>query len=118
MQSIITRYTGPTNTRGSRIIARSTGGIRRTYPIRNDLTNDANHKGAAHSLAMELAWSGEWVGGAYNDKGDQIWVRWWEDKRDNFSVPDASIEAVHTLSHAALLAAAREGIALGEDDGE
>lgn len=85
MQSIITQYAGPTNTRGSRIIARSTSGIRRSYPVDNAKSIDENHKNAALTFAIEFGWNGHYVGGAYNDKGAQIWVREWYDRRDSFN---------------------------------
>lgn len=88
MQSIITKYIGPGNVRGSRIVAKATGGIRRTYPLNNAQSVDGNHKDAAAKLARELGWSGQWIGGAYDDKGAQVFVRRWHDNRDTFTVEE------------------------------
>lgn len=90
MQSIITKYHGPGNVRGARISATATGGIGRYYPYDHAVTADCNHRFAAIRLAEELNWSGHWVGGVLNDKGAEIWVREWEDKRDSFDVADPS----------------------------
>lgn len=86
MQSIITKYFGPGNVRGSRVQAKATGGISRFYSWDDSLSSDQNHKNAAENLAKELGWSGRWVAGAYNDKGAEVWVRLWHDGRDQFTV--------------------------------
>lgn len=86
MQSIITKYHGPRNVRGSRVSATATGGLRRTYTWNDAKSADDNHKDAAAKLAQEFGWSGKWHGGAYNDKGAQIFVRQWHDERDSFTV--------------------------------
>lgn len=86
MQSIITKYHGPGNVRGSRIVATATGGLRRSYSIDNAMSIDENHKEAAAKFAREFDWSGEWIGGAYDDKDAQVFVRRWHDNRDTFTV--------------------------------
>ncbi len=63
MQTISTRYIGPSNTRGSRIIATTSGGIRKVYPYQHDMDIDGNHTGAAWRLAESLGWHGNWQGG-------------------------------------------------------
>lgn len=89
MQSIITKYLGPGNVRGSRISVKATGGVRRSYHVDNAMSVDANHIAAAQRFARELGWSGEWIGGAYDDKGAQIFVRRWHDDRDSFIVAES-----------------------------
>lgn len=86
MQSIITRYRGPTNSRSARLLAITTGGIRKVFHYDHAKSTGENHKAAAKGLAQHLNWPGEYIGGAYDDKGAEIWVRQWEDKRDNFTL--------------------------------
>ena len=61
-QAIITKYLGPTNTRGARVVAKCQAG----YIIMSwycDLDVDENHNVAAKALATKLGWVGRWVGG-------------------------------------------------------
>lgn len=60
-QGIETRYLGPTNHRGPRILARCEA-KRITIPWDDGLDVRANHEGAARALCDALGWSGEWVG--------------------------------------------------------
>ena len=56
MQAILTKYHGPTNTRGSRIsAAASAGKIFVEYDHALDL--EGNHRAAAGALAVKLKWS-------------------------------------------------------------
>lgn len=66
-QSISTKYVGPTNFRGSRIIATSASGHRVTVDYAHEMNVEMNHRSAAHKLAADLSWTGEWVGGATKD---------------------------------------------------
>lgn len=88
MQSIITKYYGPTNTRAGRIMAWTTGNPGTKYPFawQYELSADANHKHVAENIARKLRWDGQWHGGAYDDKGAQIWVRQWDDNHESFTV--------------------------------
>lgn len=88
MQSIITKYHGPTVKGPSRISATSTSGIRKYFSYGHDRTDDQLHRDAAKAFAEAMEWSGTYHGGAYNDKGAQIWVRAWHDNRDSFTVAD------------------------------
>jgi hypothetical protein len=64
MQSIYTKYTGPTNTRGSRIRATTSGGAGSvSVPYDHALDTDENHDEAAKKLAAKLGWEGEMVRG-------------------------------------------------------
>lgn len=64
MQSITTKYLGPSGTPGARIAAKTTSGIRKLFPYDHELSDDANHKQAAYMLADSLSWQGSWVEGA------------------------------------------------------
>jgi len=57
-QAIETRYVGPTNSRGSRIIARAAAG-RLTVHWDYVLNPEMNHQRAADLLARKLGWVGE-----------------------------------------------------------
>ena len=66
-QALCTRYAGPTNHRGARLIVRTEGGIRRTVPWDHALGVYENHAAAALAVATELGWHGRWVGGSTPD---------------------------------------------------
>jgi len=55
MQAISTKYVGPTNYRGSRIIA-SCEALRRTFAWNYALGVEENHRAAALALVAELGW--------------------------------------------------------------
>jgi hypothetical protein len=74
MQSIITKYIGPGNVRGSRLSVRATGGCSLMLHWRDELNNEENHREGAMALARKYGWHGTWTAGAYNDKGATIWV--------------------------------------------
>lgn len=60
-QAINTKYFGPTNTRGSKIIATSASGHRHTMACAYE---NHEHIRAAQALAEKLGWQGRWAGGA------------------------------------------------------
>jgi len=84
-QAIITRYHGPTNTRGARISATSGCGIKVSIPYPDDVTglgtwpagrralNDLRHFRAVEALCNKMGWSGKLINGGL-DKGQQVWV--------------------------------------------
>jgi len=72
-QAIVTKYHGPTNTRGSRISAQSAGG-RVSVSYDHELTSGQNHAKAAATLAAKLGWSGRMVGGGSPDSTGSIFV--------------------------------------------
>jgi hypothetical protein len=75
MKTIITKYLGATNHRGSRIKATTSSGISKTVSYDDELNAIPNHKRAVHKLNEQLNWSGEMVQGSPNDTGDSyIWV--------------------------------------------
>lgn len=63
MQSIETKYVSPTNTRGAKIKAVSSGGESITIPISYDLDTEQNHAAAAKALKDKLNWKGKMIGG-------------------------------------------------------
>lgn len=70
MQSIRTRYHGPSNTRGSRISAQCEAG--RIYvPYNHALMLEQNHMEAARQLIAKLGWPGDFAGGCFD--GDYYW---------------------------------------------
>jgi hypothetical protein len=64
MQCIQTKFLGPTNHRGSRIVATATHGskITRAYDYALDVEN--NHKAVANALCLQLDWPTIKAGGA------------------------------------------------------
>lgn len=71
MQAIRTRYYGPTNTRGSRIVAKCEGGSV-TVPFNYSLDHEGNHRKAAELLLTRLGWQAVYNGGQFAD--DYYWV--------------------------------------------
>jgi len=74
MQTIITKYLGPTNHRGSRIKARqsaSYAGTPKSITIDWDysLSTEQNHRAAAMAFAAKMNWAGDWVGGDNGSTG-------------------------------------------------
>ena len=63
MQTISTKYYGPTNTKGSRIVAKTASGKRFTQDYLHSLNADENHWLAAQGLAQKLQWSGTMIQG-------------------------------------------------------
>jgi len=72
MQTIITKYLGPTDTLGSRISATSTSGQRIVVSRDYSLTTDHNHAKAAIALCRKLDWIGTLQGG--DTKTGVAWV--------------------------------------------
>jgi len=68
MQTISTKYYGPTNIRGSRIVAKTASGKRFTQDYLHSLNADENHWLAAQGLARWLKWSGTMIQGS-TEKG-------------------------------------------------
>ena len=66
-QAIVTRYYGPTDHRGSRVIARACAGSA-TVPWDHALDCEANHTAAAQALADKLGWKGKLIGGGLPDE--------------------------------------------------
>jgi len=65
-QAVTTRYAGPTDHRGARIIVRSQA-KRIAVSWDDALDVAANHERAALMLIAQLGWAGHWAGGALPD---------------------------------------------------
>lgn len=77
-KAIHTKYAGPTNTRGSRIIARCCGAsVSRGYS--HDLNADGNHTMAAKALVEKQGWTGLYVGGGNPDGRGYCYVHMSDD---------------------------------------
>lgn len=65
-QAITTRFLGPTNSRGARIVAKCEA---RRVTVAWDYTANitTNHAKACHALASRLGWEGDWFGGGTAD---------------------------------------------------
>lgn len=64
MKAIETRYVGPTNTRGARIIASDSDGNRITIGYPHELNSEDAHRAAAEKLRESMQWKGELVSGS------------------------------------------------------
>lgn len=67
MKAIITKYKGPTNTRGSRIYAHDGDGNRVSIPYPYELSGEEVHKAAAVALCNKMGWSTDLLGGGLKD---------------------------------------------------
>lgn len=66
MQAVVTRYVGPTNTRGSRVSVRCDA-ARMLVPWQCDLGSEENHATAILRMLLRLDWCGNWVLGGLPD---------------------------------------------------
>jgi hypothetical protein len=79
-QSILTKYIGPTNSRGSRVKAVQSGwhSDKRTNSITlhwdDALNSDQNHAKAAKALADRLGWNGRYTCGSLGAQSDFAYV--------------------------------------------
>lgn len=74
MQAIKTKYVGPTNTRGSRIIASCDGG-KITHNYAHNIDVEQNHIDAALALCKKLGWDGELATGYLDNGYVHVFVR-------------------------------------------
>lgn len=65
-QAIVTKYVGPTNHKGARVIAAAEAG-KVTVSWDYALGVPENHALAARKLAEHYGWNGVWVGGSLNN---------------------------------------------------
>jgi len=63
MKAIVTTYHGPTDTRGSRIVASDSDNNRASIPYPHELSGEACHRKAADALCAKMGWKGELIGG-------------------------------------------------------
>ena len=64
MKAIVTKYHGPTDTRGARISATDEDGNRVTIGYPHELSGEAVHRAAAEALKAKMGWSGTLDAGA------------------------------------------------------
>lgn len=72
-QAIETRFLGPTNHRGARIVAKCQAG-RIVIPYSYEHSCEECHRGAAMALASKLGWSGSLIGGGSADGKGYVFV--------------------------------------------
>lgn len=72
MKAIRTRYSGPTDTRGSRITATDGDGNRVTISYSTAEDQGDPHEYVAYKLMEKMGWECELVGGGFGH--DQYWV--------------------------------------------
>jgi hypothetical protein len=86
MKSILTKYLGPTNVRGSRIKA-SDGDNAVIIGYRDELRSEDAHAEAAKALCNKLNWHGELCrGGLRKSRMDIGYVFVWINDDDRFTV--------------------------------
>lgn len=72
-QAIVTKFAGPTNHNGSRVIVKSQRG-RKVYSWDHGLNPERNHEAAAEQYAMDSGWTGDLIGGAMPDGSGYCFV--------------------------------------------
>ena len=72
MKAIVTKYIGPSNTRGSRIKARAEGVKPLTIPYPHELSGTAVHAAAALALCRRMGWAGTLVSGGMPDLSGEV----------------------------------------------
>jgi galactose mutarotase-like enzyme len=73
VKAITVRYKGPTDTKGSRLIASDMDGNRVTVGYPHELSVDAVYRLAADALCVKMEWKGEIVGGT-TKPGEMVFV--------------------------------------------
>jgi len=87
MKTIKTKYLGPSNTKGSRIVADDGDGNRMIRHYRSELNSDKNHAVAAKALCEKMGWGGTLQGGDLLKAGRTVGMVWtWLDKREQIRV--------------------------------
>lgn len=71
-KALRTRYHGPTDTLGSRVIASDSDNNRVVLSWAPELNSDDNHKRAAYALRDKMGWKGDLVPGDFGR--DTFWV--------------------------------------------
>lgn len=73
MQAITTTYYGATNTRSSKIVAKSASGLKLSLSYDHEYTADKMHERAARALCDKYGWTNELIGGGLSDSSE-VWV--------------------------------------------
>jgi hypothetical protein len=74
MKAITTKYVGPTNTRGARIIASDGDGNRVTVAYDYNMHNDKAHSAAARALCEKMGWHGVLIAGGTTTGYVYVWL--------------------------------------------
>ncbi len=74
MKAITVKYAGPTNTRGSRFIAKAEGVKTYTVSYNHAESADDNAERAARLLAIRQGWTGNYVQGTLPDGATRVYV--------------------------------------------
>lgn len=85
MKAITVTYHGPTNFKGSRLIASDRDGNRAQVSYRSELNHDDNFRFAAIALCKKMNWDGKLVHGSLGSNSD-VFV--WLDSRETISTAD------------------------------
>jgi hypothetical protein len=91
MMALQTRFVGPTNHRGSRVIVTADGGKhskRMVVSWDHALGADGNHDAAARALATKLGWNGPWMAG--DTHTGRVYVRTVAHSEPAFVVADSA----------------------------
>lgn len=72
--AILTKFFGPGNVRGSRMVADAGMGRRVSVHYAHGLNGDENHARAAEALCKKMGWTGNLIGGALGDNKGMAWV--------------------------------------------
>lgn len=73
MQAIVTKYYGATNTKPSKIVAKSASGLKVSVSYDDEYNADDNHKRAAQKLCDKYNWPCELIGGGLSNS-EEVWV--------------------------------------------
>lgn len=77
MKAITTRYYGPTNSRGSHVLAVEPDGQKLYTSWEHGLDSEANHREAAQALCDKLGWTGEFLSGwAGGNEYAHVFLTW------------------------------------------
>lgn len=74
MKAIVTHWIGPTERRGSRIVATDEDGNRVCVPYRGDLRVVDAHAEAARALCAKMQWKGRLVAGGIKGGFAFVWT--------------------------------------------
>jgi hypothetical protein len=71
--AIVTKYSGPTNSRDARVVARSTA-LTYSHSYDHRLNIDENHHAAAVALAKKIGWNGGIVAGIIPGGSENVYI--------------------------------------------
>ena len=75
MKAIVTKFHGPTNSRGSRYTATDSDKNRVTVGADHTLDSEGNHDAAALALCRKMGWTGVLVRGGLAKGNVYVWFR-------------------------------------------